>query len=110
MNIIESRPLNQLGYHFVNEQFLPKDADEYYLRNTQNAVIRNKQHRALTTPEIDTLVNNRNTSDNWNMIFVTDDFDARLVRNCKFFGLIRIGLLTPLYKEFHNLRMAVGLY
>ncbi len=37
-------------------------------------------------------------------------FNAELVKNCKFFGLVRIGKLEPYYLEFHNLRMAVGLY
>ncbi len=39
-----------------------------------------------------------------------DPFNANLVKNCKFFGLVRIGNLEPFYLEFHNLRMAVGLY
>lgn len=110
MNIIQSRPLKELGYNFINKEFLPEGRDEYYFRDLKNITISATPHRSLTTPEIEILVNNRNTSDNWNMIFVTDNFDATLVRNCKFFGLIRIGALQPLYKEFHNLRMAVGLY
>ncbi len=109
MNIIQSRPLKELGYNFIDKEFLKEGTDEYFFRDLKNAEITATPHRSLTTPEIEILVNNRNTSDNWNKIFVTDDFDATLVRNCKFFGLIRIGSLQPLYKEFHNLRMAVGL-
>lgn len=110
MNIIQSRPLKELGYNFIDKDFLSEGRDEYYFRDLKNNSITATPHRSLTTPEIEILVNNRNTSDNWNRIFVTDDFNATLVRNCKFFGLIRIGSLQPLYKEFHNLRMAVGLY
>ncbi|MDQ6845689.1 MAG: DUF4954 family protein, partial [Bacteroidota bacterium] len=43
-------------------------------------------------------------------IFVSEAFDPLLVRNTKFFGLVRIGKLEPYYLEFHNLRMPVGIY
>ena len=59
---------------------------------------------------IEILVRNINTSDNWNHLLVSDAFNPDLVRNCKFFGLVRIGKLEPYYLEFHNLRMPVGLY
>ena len=108
-NIIQSRPLQELGYNFVDKNYLPAGEDEYYLRNIQNKSDLSG-YRPLTTPEIEVLVNNRNSSDNWNKIFVCMNFDATLIRNCKFFGFIRIGSLNPMYKEFHNLRMAVGLY
>ena len=108
MNIIKKHPVNDLGYNFIEKKYIPAGKDEYHLRNLQNR--NNAVYRSLTTAEIDTLVHNRNTSDNWNMIQVTHLFNANLVRNCKFFGLVRIGSLQPLYHEFHNLRMAVGLY
>ncbi|MEP7166133.1 MAG: DUF4954 family protein [Ferruginibacter sp.] len=108
MNIIKKHPVNDLGYNFIEKKHIPAGKDEYHLRNIQNRS--NANYRSLTTAEIDTLVHNRNTSDNWNMILVTSLFNANLVRNCKFFGLVRIGSLQPLYHEFHNLRMAVGLY
>ncbi|MEO6490761.1 MAG: DUF4954 family protein [Ferruginibacter sp.] len=108
MNIIQTHPVENLGYNFIEKKYIPKGKDEYYLRNIQN--LSNDVYRSLTTLEIDTLVHNRNTSDNWNMILVANKFNANLVRNCKFFGLVRIGSLEPLYHEFHNLRMAVGLY
>jgi hypothetical protein len=41
---------------------------------------------------------------------VAENFDAHLVKNCKFYGLVRIGAMEPLYKEFHDFKMAVGLY
>ena len=108
MNIIHTHPVKDLGYNFIDKKYIPKGKDEYYLRNIQNRAGTN--YRPLSTSEIDILVHNRNTSDNWNKILVTDPFDASLVRNCKFFGLVRIGSLQALYHEFHNLRMAVGLY
>ena len=108
MNIIYTHPVEELGYHFIDSNHIPRGADEYYLRNQQNTA--GLIYRPLTTAQIDTLVHNRNTSDNWNNILVSADFNAQLVKNCKFYGLVRIGALTPNYREFHNLRMPVGLY
>jgi hypothetical protein len=108
MNIIKTHPVEELGYHFIDSKYIPKGKDEYYLRNIQNKS--GLHYKPLTTTQIETLVLNRNTSDNWNNILVTDHFDAKLIKNCKFYGLIRIGNLQPFYREFHNLRLAVGLY
>jgi hypothetical protein len=108
MNIIEIHPVKELGYNFIDKKYLPKNGNEYYLRNIQNNA--GIQYRALTTAELDTLVHNRNTSDNWNNILVSKKFNPGLVKNCKFYGLVRIGSLEPVYKAFHNLRLAVGLY
>ncbi len=108
MNLINKSRILSLGYHFIDPKYLPKGKDEYYLRNRQN---KNGIHyRNLTAFEIETLVRNRNSSDNWNHILVSDAFAPELVVNCKFFGLVRIGKLEPYYLEFHNLRCPVGLY
>jgi hypothetical protein len=64
----------------------------------------------LTASEIETLVRNSNTSDNWNNILVSAQFDPQLVKQCSFFGLVRIGKLEPLSLGFHNLSLSVGLY
>jgi hypothetical protein len=97
MNQIRKSPINTLGYNFIPEAFLPKGKDEYYLRNQQ---YKNGQHyRHLTAYEIEMLVRNRNTSDNWNNIMVSDAFNPELVQDCKFFGLVRIGKLEPYYLQ-----------
>jgi len=108
MNEIRKSPIDTLGYHFIDSRYLPKGKDEYYLRNVQNRS--GIGYRHLTAYEIEVLVRNRNTSANWNDILVSDAFTPELVQNCKFFGLVRIGKLTPYYLEFHNLRRPVGLY
>lgn len=108
MNIIKTYPVAELGYGFVEKKFLPRGKNEYYLREIQNPGA--KKYRKLNTREIDILVNNRNTSDDWQKLLVSGNFDANLIRNCKFFGLVRIGELQPFYQEFHNLRMPVGIY
>ncbi|MEO6357874.1 MAG: DUF4954 family protein, partial [Ferruginibacter sp.] len=108
MNIIQKHAVNDLGYNFVEAQYIPEGKDEYYLRNIQNTA--DTVYRKLTSHEIEVLIHNRNTSDNWDLIFVSSFFNAELVKNCKFYGLVRIGNLEPFYLEFHNLRMPVGLY
>lgn len=108
MNIINKRPVESLGYDFIVKEFLPGEHDEYYLRNQQN---KNGIHyRQLTAHEIEVLKRNGNNSDNWTKVLVSDAFNPELVKNCQFYGLVRIGKLEPYYLEFHNLRMPVGLY
>jgi len=107
-NIISKTPLLSLGYGFIQAPFLPKGKDEYYLRNIQN---RNGiNYRQLNAYEIEVLVRNRNTSDDWNKLLVSDAFNPELVKNCKFYGLVRIGKLEPLCLGFSDLKVPVGLY
>lgn len=108
MNQILKSPITHLGYNFIPVQYLPKGKDEYYLRNKQNRS--GITYRKLTAHEIEVLVRNQNTSDNWNNILVSDAFAPELVKNCKFFGLVRIGKLEPFYLEFHAVKLQVGLY
>src|SRR5919205_1663650 len=105
---MNKRPLRTIGYDFIPTEFLPEGKNEYHLRNLQN---RNGiQYRNLTAYEIEVLVRNRNTSDDWNKIHVSDAFNPELVKNCKFFGLVRIGKLESIALEYHNVSMPVGLY
>jgi len=108
MNIITKHPVNNLGYGFIQEKYLPEGKDEYYLRNSQNK--NGVSYRHLTSIEKEILIRNGNNSDDWSKILVSEAFDPGLVKNCQFFGLVRIGKLEPFYLEFHNLRMPVGLY
>ncbi len=108
MNHINKQPISSLGYGFIEKQFIPKRKDEYYLRNRQNRS--GIRYRKLTAPEIKTLLKNDNSSDNWNNVLVSDAFDPERVKNCSFFGLVRIGRLEPWFHEFNNLRLPVGLY
>lgn len=108
MNKITKHPVNNLGYNFVDEKYLPKGENEYYLRNKQNNT--GIVYRKLSSREKEILIRSDNNSDDWNQVYVSDAFDPVLVKNCKFFGLIRIGKLEPYYLEFNNLRMPVGIY
>ena len=108
MNEMKKRPIRSIGYGFVEAQYLPDGKDEYHLRNLQcrNGI----DYRNLTAYEIEMLVRNNNTSDDWNMLLVSDAFNPELVKHCKFFGLVRIGKLEPVALEYHNVTMPVGLY
>ena len=108
MNLIHKSPVNTLGYNFIPAEFLPKGKNEYYLRDQQHK--NGIQYRQLTTHEMEVLVRNRNTSDNWNKLLVSDAFNPELVQDCNFYGLVRIGKLEPWYLEFNNLRRPVGFY
>ncbi|MDB5208181.1 MAG: hypothetical protein JWR72_3256 [Flavisolibacter sp.] len=105
---MNKRPLQSIGYDFIPTDYLPAGKDEYHLRNFQN---RNGiTYRNLSAYEIEVLVRNRNTSDDWNKIQVSDAFNPELVKACKFFGLVRIGKLESIALEYHNVCMPVGLY
>jgi signal peptidase I len=108
MNEIIKKPLSSIGYQFISNGFVPQGKDEYYLRNLQN---KNGIHyRNLTAYEIEVLVRNNNTSDNWNNINVSDAFNPELVKHCKFYGLVRVGKLESISLEYHNVCLPVGLY
>jgi hypothetical protein len=108
MNIITKHPIQNLGYHFISDPYIPKGKDEYYFRNQQSNP--NAKYRSLTGSEKESLIRNGNTSDDWNNIFVSEPFDPSLIKNSNFFGLVRIGKLEPFYLEFHSRAMPVGIY
>lgn len=108
MNIINKQPISSLGFDFIDKKYIPNGKDEYYLRDKQHRTT--TQYRHLTAKEIQTLVRNDNSADDWTHLLVANEFDAKLVKRCSFFGKIRIGKLQPLFHEFNNLRMPVGLY
>ena len=106
MNEIKKVTVQQLGYGFIKD--LPKGKDEYYLRNKQNRS--GIDYRSLTSLEIEILVRNGNTSDDWTKILVSNAFNPELVKNCSFFGLVRIGNLETTCLCFSDLTVPVGLY
>ncbi len=108
MNQIIKTPLRNLGYDFIPPEFIPEGKDEYYLRNEQQTV--SGHYRHLKMDEVEELKKNGNKSDDWNLVMVLGKFLPDLIHQCKFYGLVRIGVLEPFYLEFHNLRRPVGLY
>ncbi len=68
-----------------------------------------KNYRNLTPKEIEILVKNNNSAEDWNDIYVAEQFDVELITNCEFYGKNRIGALSNIYLEFHDLKLPVGL-
>lgn len=108
MSEVNKKPISSLGYNFIKSEFLPKGKDEYYLRNLQNRS--GIEYRALNKQEIKKLEINNNTSDDWTKVLVADPFDPNLVKNCNFYGLVRIGKMEPVFLEYHDIRLPAGLY
>ncbi len=94
MNIITKHKVEDLGYGFVDKKYLRAGEDEYYQRNQQN---KNETiYRTLSSSEIEILIRNGNSSDDWDNILVSDAFNPSLVKNCKFFKqCIIITVLAP---------------
>jgi hypothetical protein len=108
MTEIKKRSIQLLGYDFVAKEFIPKGKDEYYLRNIQNRS--NIQYRKLTDKEKKILLRNNNNSDDWDKVLIADPFNCELVKNCNFYGLVRIGKLQSFFLDYHDVRLPVGLY
>ncbi len=108
MSQIEIKSPEYLGRHFIAAEYLPDGQDEYYLRNEQTAHL-NRQWRKLNAGEVEKLVHNGNTAENWDDILVTDEFDPAQIINTQFFGLVRIGRLRNVILEHHDLRLPCGI-
>lgn len=97
-----------MGRGFVPPEFLPEGKDEFYLRNEQSQR-EPDSWRTLRADEIETLVKNGNTADNWESILVSDPFTPQLIKNCDFYGLVRLGRLEEVFLEHHDLTVPSGL-
>jgi len=109
MSEIRLVPMERIGQNFIEPPYLPPGCDEYYLRN-QQALRPVTDYRPLEFGEIEILVRNNNTCDNWSNLLVTNQFTPQQVHDCDFRGLVRIGRLDPVYLEHHDVRLAAGLY
>jgi len=108
MNAIRVVPIGSLGREFVPAEYLPAGKDEYHLRNEQSPRYPDGL-RHLKAEQIETLVKNGNTTESWEDIYVTDHFAAHLVKNCEFYGMVRIGRLDEVFLEHHDLTVPVGI-
>ncbi len=71
--------------------------------------------RKLTAKEVYTLIQNRNISSDpdWNNVFVSDkkgEFDASLIIQSEFNGLVVLGALRPAVLKYHDLELNTGIY
>ncbi|MFW6099989.1 MAG: DUF4954 family protein [Bacteroidota bacterium] len=101
-------PRENIGRNFIPSEYLPKGEDEYFQRNKQ-VMPPESGWRHLKVDEVEQLVKNSNTAENWDDIWVTGEFDANLVKNSKFFGLTRIGRMRNITLQHHDLRMPAGI-
>lgn len=93
---------------FVGKEFLPEGCDENYLRNKQTTQPANGW-RNLRSDEIERLVKNNNSCENWDDFYVTDEFNPKQIKNNKFYGLVRIGEVRDAMLQYHDLRLNVGI-
>jgi len=97
-----------LGHNFISSPYVPEGQDEYYLRNEQNP-LPIEGYRGLRADEIESLVKNGNTADNWDNLLVTDKFVPQQIKNCEFYGMVRIGRLQEAVLEYHDIQVPVGI-
>lgn len=101
-------PSDSLGKDFIPQEYLNNGSGQYDIRNMQS-VRPVEQWRNLRSDEIERLVLNQNTADNWDDIYVTEYFDPSLIRNNKFYGLIRIGSVRDIVLRHHDLMLSAGI-
>jgi hypothetical protein len=105
MSEISIGKISDFSKGFVPAEYRQDGREEDALRLEQS---RHNEYRSLSSDQIEILVKNNNTAEDWDRILVTHAFDPRLVRNCQFWGLVRIGNLSPSFLEYHELRIPVG--
>jgi len=94
--------------NFIDPKYLHDGHDEYYYRN-QQAKQPAGGWRHLRSDEIERLVINNNSASNWDDIWITDEFDTNMIRNNRFFGMVRIGRVRREILQYHDLRLPVGI-
>ena len=93
---------------FIEGAFLPEGKDEFYLRDSQ-VKAPSGGWRHLHADEIERLVKNNNTAESWDKVLVTDVFEPKLVKNNRFYGLVRIGNLSDGVALYHDLHLRTGI-
>jgi hypothetical protein len=97
-----------MGRSFIPAAYLPEGKDEYYQRNRQTTTPEGGW-RHLRSDEVERLVKNNNTADNWDEMLVTDVFDPNQIKNTQFYGLVRIGRLQRISLQHHDLKLPCGI-
>lgn len=101
-------PARAIASDFLPPEYVPADGDQYTIRNSQFRHA-DRPWRPLTTAEIETLVKNGNTADDWKDIRVSDPFNPHQILHSSFFGLVRIGVVEDVVLEHHDLKLPVGI-
>ena len=101
-------PPENIGKNFIPAEYLPDGKDEYYI-GTHRLTLQNRDGDICRSDEVERLVKNDNTADNWDEILVTDQFDTNQIKNTRFFGLVRIGCMRNVVLQHHDLRVPSGI-
>ncbi|MEL3912233.1 DUF4954 family protein [Treponema pedis] len=105
---IQTVKFSDFGYKFIDGKYLPEGKDEYYLRFSQTSHIPHT-FRNLLSEEIERLVKNGNTCNNWTDVLVEDPFNIDLIKNNLFAGLVRIASMEECYLKYHDFIVPVGI-
>ncbi|WP_270090041.1 DUF4954 family protein [Sphingobacterium sp. SYP-B4668] len=108
MSNLKKGSLAGLGHNFVKQEYLFEGQNEYDIRFEQHHP--STAFRPLTEDEIHILKSHSNVADDWANILVTNRFIPEQIQNCKFYGLNRIGNMEPIYLEYRDFRLPVGIY
>jgi hypothetical protein len=90
MDTVSIFPANIIGRNFIPNEYLPDGKDEYYHRNKQ-ILWQKERWRHLRSDEVERLVKNNNTSDNWDEILVTDQGDDTAIHDVCYLSHFIIG-------------------
>lgn len=101
-------PSEALYDGWIAPQYIPEGKDKYYLRNRQSTTPEGGW-RHLRSDEIERLVKSGNSATSWDTVWVTEEFEPRMVRDNKFYGTVRIGRLSGGALQYHDLRLPVGI-
>lgn len=108
MDIVSILPGDCIGNHFLPAEYIPEGHDEYTLRNSQlNRPA--DTWRKLRADEVERLVKNGNTADQWENIRIADPFDPGQIMNTEFAGFVRIGRMQNIVLEHHDLQLPAGI-
>ncbi|MFA6646044.1 MAG: DUF4954 family protein [Sphaerochaetaceae bacterium] len=105
---MKRKPIKDYGYDFITGAHIPPDKDEYYLRNQQIADWQ-AVWRPLTAEEQIQLEQQGNYCPTWCDVWVEDPIDLTLIRNNYFYGLVRIGSMTPYTVGYHDFILPEGI-
>jgi hypothetical protein len=108
VSAIQILPEDKLGFGFIPPEYLAPGRDENYIRNEQSGKT-DADFRHLSSKEIEILVKNQNTCDDWDNILVTDIFEPHKIENCEFYGIVRIGKLENVILRHHDLHLPAGI-
>jgi len=102
----------RVGEGFIPPKYLRPGENEYRIRDEQlrNLGKEPSSFRHLSAHELEVLVRNNNTCNDWSLLLVKDPFCPELLRNNLFFGLIRISRLEHVTLEHHDISMEAGIF